>query len=122
MAKAADVYAAPELSAALREQLQTSDVLWMPNTIIADTKLTPGAKFLYSVLLNHSWKGALSLRRTASSRVKSAHRYERRATTLMNSSARNHRRRNLRRLSFRHAFHGTVRAVRQSAAHRSLFN
>jgi phosphoserine phosphatase len=40
----------------LRKQLQTSDVTWMPNTIIADTKLTPGAKFLYSVLLNQSWR------------------------------------------------------------------
>jgi hypothetical protein len=59
MAKVADVYPAPKLSAALREQLQTSDVLWMPNTIIADTKLTPGAKFLYSVLLNRSWKGSV---------------------------------------------------------------
>ena len=47
------------MSAALRKQLQTSDVLWMPNAIIADTKLTPGAKFLYSVLLNHSWKAPI---------------------------------------------------------------
>ncbi len=57
MAKAAEVYASTiELSQALRTQLQTSDMLWMPNTIIANTKLTPGAKFLYSVLLNQSWK------------------------------------------------------------------
>jgi len=61
MAKAAEVYPRTtiKLSAALREQLQTSDVLWMPNTIIADTKLTPGAKFLYSVLLNQSWKNLI---------------------------------------------------------------
>ena len=57
MAESADLYSGTiELSVALREQLQTSDVLWMPNVIIADTKLTPGAKFLYSVLLNQSWK------------------------------------------------------------------
>jgi hypothetical protein len=60
MAKVADVYSPTiELSAALRKQLRTSDVLWMPNRIIADTKLTPGAKFLYSVLLNQSWREAV---------------------------------------------------------------
>ncbi len=61
MAKVADVFPAGrlELSAALRTQLQTADVLWVPNAIIADTKLTPGAKFLYSVLPNHSWKGSV---------------------------------------------------------------
>lgn len=57
MAKVADLYpATTTLSAALREQLITSDVLWLPTTIIANTDLTPGAKFLYSVLLNQSWK------------------------------------------------------------------
>jgi hypothetical protein len=61
MAKIAEVVPAGNLalSAALRKELRTSDVLWMPNTIIANTKLTPGAKFLYSVLLNQSWKGPI---------------------------------------------------------------
>ena len=60
MAKVADVFPAARLnlSAALRTQLQTADVLWVPTAIIADTKLTSGAKFLYSVLLNHSWREA----------------------------------------------------------------
>src|SRR5262245_38637690 len=57
MAKVADVFPAT-ISDTLRKHLRTSDALLMPTTIIADTKLTPGAKFLYSVLLNQSWKEA----------------------------------------------------------------
>lgn len=58
MAKVAVVFPAANvaLSPALRKQLQIADVLWMPSAIIAHTKLTPGAKFLYSVLLNQSWR------------------------------------------------------------------
>ena len=61
MAKAAEVYSVGKLflSEELREQLRTSAVLWIPNEIISDAKLTPGAKFLYSVLLNQSWKEAV---------------------------------------------------------------
>jgi hypothetical protein len=59
MAKGADVFPATEtgLSPALHRQLEGVNVLVMPTTIIADNRLTPGAKFLYSVLLKQSWNG-----------------------------------------------------------------
>lgn len=61
MAKAAGVLDSSIIAfpKALRAQLQATDVLVMPNTIIADRGLTPGAKFLYSVLLNHSWRNRI---------------------------------------------------------------
>jgi hypothetical protein len=57
MAKLADLWSTgtTELPAALRKRLRTSNVLWMPSAVIANTRLTWGAKILYSVLLNQSW-------------------------------------------------------------------
>jgi hypothetical protein len=56
MAKVADVFPAAkfERSLALHDGLEASDLLWMPTTIVAHTKLTPGAKLTYSKLIEYA--------------------------------------------------------------------